>query len=350
MDKKSSFSWRSFFTYSVVVTFSLLLFLYAGPSQNPGPNPQVIAARTVDRDPVVRNLTKRALSYEDAIPKGNRLHCLMAKKQSDPPPIEAASYLQTHGIETAEGWVDATDAGTPFFGTKLTAALRGLGVSGSLQDISWDHEKSTKILSDPDDENSERVTSAVGAPSGAFFYSSFFPRRGVIIADNNFSVDAAIKEDKNLVAAEITTHVRRWSDAAWMQWTKACDEEGIDDVSNVQYIFRATVINENSLSIILQALRQKYKDSPSVPPIGPWNSRLTLDVTQNPDEFYAVLGSPNGSGVAFLLMTHKAALGIKTINKVDIFVGDTNPYTIPSDGIDGADAASIVVLFYVTAP
>ncbi|KAL7795688.1 hypothetical protein V8C43DRAFT_279694 [Trichoderma afarasin] len=346
MDKKSSFSWRWFFTYSVVVTFSLLLFLYAGPSQNPGPNPQVIAARTVDRDPVVRNLTKRALSYEDAIPKGNRLHCLMAKKQSDPPSIEAASYLQTHGIEAAEGWEDYAAAGVPFFGTKLTAALRGLGVSGSLQEICWTHEEEAEILSDPDDENSEMVESK---PSGAFFYSSFFPRRGIIIADNNFSVDAAIKED-NLVEAEITTHVRRWSDAAWMQWTKACEDEGIDDVSNVQYIFRATVINQNSLSIILQALRQKYKDSPSVPPIGPWKSRLTLDVTQNPDEFYAVLGSPNGSGVAFLLATHKAALGIKTINKVDIFVGGTNPYTIPSDGTDGAGTASIVLLFYVTAP
>lgn len=163
MDKKSSFSWRSFFTYSVVVTFSLLLFLYAGPSQNPGPNPQVIAARTVDRDPVVRNLTKRALSYEDAIPKGNRLHCLMAKKQSDPPSIEAASYLQTHGIEAAEGWEDYAAAGVPFFGTKLTAALRGLGVSGSLQEICWTHEEDAEILSDPDDENSEMVESKVGA-------------------------------------------------------------------------------------------------------------------------------------------------------------------------------------------
>ncbi|KAJ4857103.1 hypothetical protein T069G_08000 [Trichoderma breve] len=185
-------------------------------------------------------------------------------------------------------------------------------------------------------------------PSEAFFFSSFSPSGGVIIADNNYSVDAAIKE-WGLDPDEITTHIRRWSDAAWMQWVKACNDADFDDVSNVKYIFRATVVNPSSLDLLFQALREKYSDSPTIPPIGVWKNRLTLDVAENPRQFYAVLGSPNGSGVAYLLMTHKGALGVKTVNKVDIFTG-TTPFTIPSDGIGKADSATIILLFYVTAP
>ncbi|QYT04593.1 hypothetical protein H0G86_011495 [Trichoderma simmonsii] len=347
MDKKFSSSWRSLFTYSIVVALSLLLFLYAGPSQSPSLKPQVLAARAVDHESVVRNLTKRDAAYEKAVTKGNALHCSLAKTPQEPPPLEAPIYLQTPGQAYIEGWNDETDLGAPVFKDKLNAALAGIKVPvNTLSQITWYHGDDSMIKSDPNDDKSELVFSGL---SGAYFISSFSPSGGVIIADNNFSVDAAIKEDKNLVAAEITTHVRRWSDAAWMQWVKACDDAEFNDVSNVKYIFRASVENKTSLDLLFQALREKYSDSPTIPPIGVWKNRLTLDVVQNPRQFYAVLGSPNGSGVAYLLMTHKGSLGVKTVNKVDIFTG-TTPFTVPSDGIGEAPTASIILLFYVTAP
>lgn len=120
-------------------------------------------------------------------------------------------------------------------------------------------------------------------------------------------------------------------------------------MSNVRYIFRASVVNPDSLELLIQALREKYSDSPTIPPIGVWNNRLTLDVVQNPRQFYAVLGSPNGSGVAYLLRTHKGALGVKTVKRVDIFTG-TTPFMILNDGIGDAKKANIILLFYVTAP
>ncbi|KAL7910289.1 hypothetical protein GGI35DRAFT_479151 [Trichoderma velutinum] len=273
----------------------------------------------------------------------------MAQSQSDKPSLEAASYLQKHGREELEGWEESenpTDEGAPFFDTRLDAALAALGVDSERLDIAWSHDKPVEIESTPGNADWIKTT-----PSFAYFMSSFFPEEGVIIADNNLSVDGAIKDDEEqdipqLNPETIKTHVRRWSDAAWMQWTKACEIRHTD-TDNVNYIFRATVQNVNSLTILLQAIRQKY--SPTIPPIGVWNNRLTLDFNRNPDEFSAVLGSPNGSGVAFLLMTHKGALGIKTVSRVDIFI-ETDPFAIPNSGIGNAKEAGISLLFYVTAP
>ncbi|KAF3066282.1 hypothetical protein CFAM422_009275 [Trichoderma lentiforme] len=345
MDKKSSSSWRSLFTYSIVVILSLLLFLYAGPSQSPSLKPQVLVARAVDHESVISNLTKRDNAYETAVTKGNGLHCSLAKTLQEPPSLEAPLYLQTPDLAYAEGWKDYEFGGLNV-GTKLKAALTAIKVPvNTLTDISWFHGASGEEKSDPNNDDSGLIESEL---SGAYFINSFSPNGGVIIADNNYSVDAAIKE-WDLDPTKITTHVRRWSDATWMQWVKACNDAGFNDLSNVRYIFRASVLNTSSLDLLFQALRERYSNSPTIPPIGVWNNRLTLDVNQNSRQFFAVLGSPNGSGVAYLLRTHKGSLGVKTVNKVDIFTS-TTPFTIPDDGIGTAEGAGISLLFYVTAP
>lgn len=82
--------------------------------------------------------------------------------------------------------------------------------------------------------------------------------------------------------------------------------------------------------------------------IGKWPNRITLTVRDNPDEFYAILGSPNGSGSAYFLINHKQKMGVKIIDKVDIFVP-----LIPLD-VRGTDVAEfheerkVMLLFYVT--
>lgn len=44
------------------------------------------------------------------------------------------------------------------------------------------------------------------------------------------------------------------------------------------------------------------------------------------DGFYAILGSPNGSGGAFLLATHKEAMGIKRFSSVAVW---NHPFASP---------------------
>ncbi|KAL7934263.1 hypothetical protein V8C35DRAFT_302158 [Trichoderma chlorosporum] len=347
MDKKRLSPWRSLYAYSAVIVLSLLLFLYAGSSRDLRLESEIVVARAVQHENVTSHLFKRDQVYDRAVLKGNRLHCSsLPKKLSDPPQIEAASYLQTFGLEAREGWeesIDGVTSGQPLYGNNLDAAFAGLGITGAQKHIAWEHEKSVQIEINPTDAGTG--PRHLSEPSYASFMSTFVSTDGVIVADSNFSVDAIIAEDglpDGVEAEDVTTHVRRWSDAAWMQWTKYSD-----DPSNVRYIFRASVINHTTLSIVFQALLSKYQNNP--PPIGVWANRLTLDVSENPNEFYAVLGSPNGAGVAFLLATHKAALGIKTVNKVDIFTGNA-PFAVPNQGIGAGEGAGIVLLFYVTAP
>ena len=82
--------------------------------------------------------------------------------------------------------------------------------------------------------------------------------------------------------------------------------------------------------------------------IGKWADRITLTVRDNPDEFYAILGSPNGSGSAYFLINHKQRMGVKIIIKVDIFVSDI-PLKVTGTSVDKFhERYKVILLFHVT--
>lgn len=91
----------------------------------------------------------------------------------------------------------------------------------------------------------------------------------------------------------------------------------------------------------------KYGDTAR---IGDWQNRNTFTRTEDADRFYAILGSPNGAGAGYLLLNHKAKLGIKTIQKVDVFVPKGSFSLVGVDPLgEEAEGAQIMLLFYVTA-
>ncbi|QPC79576.1 hypothetical protein HYE68_010328 [Fusarium pseudograminearum] len=103
-----------------------------------------------------------------------------------------------------------------------------------------------------------------------------------------------------------------WSDAAWMQW----------------------------------AILNKHARDGKGKTIGTWHDRITMTIREDPDELYGILGSPNGAGAAYLLLNHKERLGLKIINKVDIFVAEGS-YEVTSTSISDVPE-SIMLLFHVT--
>lgn len=179
--------------------------------------------------------------------------------------------------------------------------------------------------------------------------NDFIVDAGVVIADKNKNVNAAMSEQYGSGWRDlgmVVTHVQQWSDGAFMEWENACSLAG-GSVSNVKYIFRSWITNQLTQELVFQALRNAYGGSPT---IGVWANRLTLTESDNPTEFHAVLGSPNGAGSAYFLLTHKGKLGIKTINKVDVFV-PTIPFTVTGTTGGGiANTAKIMLLFYVDSP
>jgi hypothetical protein len=78
----------------------------------------------------------------------------------------------------------------------------------------------------------------------------------------------------------------------------------------VDYVIRSPIENTETEALIKQALDRVGK------PLGPWPG-VVFDM--NTDEGQALLGSPNGLGVGYLLIQHKNSLGMKTISKVTVF-------------------------------
>ncbi|WKT45506.1 SGNH hydrolase superfamily [Fusarium oxysporum f. sp. vasinfectum] len=166
---------------------------------------------------------------------------------------------------------------------------------------------------------------SVDMATGANFASSFSLNPGVIIADHNVGVKYAAGEgppiDEETTAL---THIQQWSDAVWMQWDRVCSESG-GDVKDLKYIIRAQIVNHGTLKIVFQAILNKYERDHKKKSLGPWKKRIVVSHQKDPKELYAILGSPNGSGAAFMLINHKKRLGgARVINKVEIFVPEGN--------------------------
>ena len=123
------------------------------------------------------------------------------------------------------------------------------------------------------------------------YRNAFNPRQGVIIAENNFK------------SATETTH---WSEVVFTLWHAYTWHRG--DPSNLNYIVRNNVENADTKSIIYEAHWRAGKPlSDSI--------RLWREGFEN-DAFFALLGTPNGKGVARMLADYNHALKRKTIQGI----------------------------------
>ncbi|KAH8168362.1 hypothetical protein LIA77_11626 [Sarocladium implicatum] len=294
----------------------------------------------------------RALGWETARTKGHRLHCLMGMSRAEAQAsnggasFEAPQLLQNYGMEELEGWSIA-DSHTPLFKNYLEEAFKGIGAPAEVKHSEyWLHIKHYEVFPDPNNWG-EGVPES-GLITDAVFSNSFTPASGVIIADESRSVIAALKEkDPDTWPAYLLgplTIVRQWSDAAWMQWVKACAFAEWEDTSNVRYMFQSWIGNKDTLSIVFQAMINKYGRGAM---IHKWANRASFTLADEPDELFAILGTPNGVGQPYFLITHKDAIGIKTINKVEVFVPNI-AYPVGTTVPDDALAAKIMLLFTVT--
>jgi hypothetical protein len=88
-----------------------------------------------------------------------------------------------------------------------------------------------------------------------------------------------------------------------------------DNAKSLKYIFRATISNPGTQRIFDQAVL----DQTGRQYVG-WEDRVTFGM--DTERGQAILGTPNGKGVAWLLINHKDQLGAKTIESVTIWVDD----------------------------
>jgi len=106
--------------------------------------------------------------------------------------------------------------------------------------------------------------------------------------------------------------LQHWSDIAYLQWCEAAQR--CSEPPALQFVIRYSVRNETTNLIVNRALRDVGRQGE------PWPGVV---FTMDTDQGRAILGSPNGSGVARLLSQHKVQFFQKTVSEVRVFYACT---------------------------
>ncbi|KAF2125415.1 hypothetical protein P153DRAFT_300080 [Dothidotthia symphoricarpi CBS 119687] len=117
--------------------------------------------------------------------------------------------------------------------------------------------------------------------------------------------------------------LHHWSDIAYLQWLVS-DPNPSTSPANIKYIVRCGIQNTATCSILSKIIHRQDRDTFDLWP------GMTFDI--NSEEGQAILGTPNGSGAAYLLAQHREQLRHKTIEKVTLFHAEdqTDTFRWPS--------------------
>lgn len=129
----------------------------------------------------------------------------------------------------------------------------------------------------------------------------------------------AIDHDAGLLVAVVTEvaeqtrpdvpvpDLKHWSDIAYLQWTDPSISQGTREL---KFVLRSRIENKDTMSVVERIVRDCGGSATG-------QRSFTWDMQR--DEAKALLGTPNGSGVAWLLAQHKEQLGHKTVDEVTLF-------------------------------
>ncbi|KAJ4349454.1 uncharacterized protein N0V89_008069 [Didymosphaeria variabile] len=187
----------------------------------------------------------------------------------------------------------------PAYGTDIDDALEGLGSDpenwgkiSALHANNW-------VWNDVEYE-----------ATGADYQQVVYPVGGILAADVNFSPAAASYGTR--------PPLERWSDVAYLQWEAMCAQFS-RSVRDLSAILRVHVVNKQSAAWIIASVKNYDSRMGNAPRarMPTWANRITFGIET--EEARVLLGTPNGSGGAFLLNTHKDQLGLKRISEVVVW-------------------------------
>ncbi|KAF2685387.1 hypothetical protein K458DRAFT_388267 [Lentithecium fluviatile CBS 122367] len=160
--------------------------------------------------------------------------------------------------------------------------------------------------------------------TNAFFQQVIHPRAGILIAHGNNGP----AHMGRLKESPITTvpPLRHWSDVAFLQLLNAAETststvpESSFPKPKLNYIIRAGVQCMPTVSVVKDILATRNM---STLPAWPGISFYADDEVGGGREVVeALLGTPNGSGVAYMVAQHNEMLGWKEVHSVTIFYSE----------------------------
>ena len=232
------------------------------------------------------------LSYNDAVAKGDKLLKMMravfSHTSPDSPFLDQTS-LQSWGYEREVTEYDYRSSG-------LRDSLRDVGVSCSGAGVQ---------ISDVHSVLTEHHGSEVPV-SQAAFESIIERHNGLLIATGNYTPAYMNANAKWGYPDRPVPGLRHWSDIAYLQWMAPSLQ---DRPSDLKAIVRLGIENEDTMSVIDRVTAAS----------GGEIQTNGLTWVMNNDVAKAMLGTPNGVGVAWLLAQHQKELGHKVVESVTLF-------------------------------
>ncbi|KAI5368086.1 hypothetical protein Slin15195_G032200 [Septoria linicola] len=147
----------------------------------------------------------------------------------------------------------------------------------------------------------------------AYFLNFANLDHGVIIADNNKGPAAMNAQAKEPVSQLVP--LKQWSDVLYLAWLKV---GGLSKLRKLQHVFRDNISNQATIEVMRSMVGKDHLDASDM---WPGHEFRLPDV-----RLKAAIGTPNGNGVAWLLAQHQADVGLKTIDRVNIFNCGTEDY------------------------
>ncbi|KAF7524409.1 hypothetical protein G7054_g11416 [Neopestalotiopsis clavispora] len=235
---------------------------------------------------------QKRIPYASAIEKGRALNCKMSADIAHATQLNGGVALESTLNE--EEFVYDEDFGW----TQINTAPKygSTGLANTLQTLTG---------ADPGQTQYYYILNNEVGPSGEF--------GGVIIADWNKSPRYA----DGYVPGFPVSALHQWSQAAMGEWV--LHASGVEvDINQLKYIIRSGVTNGETQDQVFAALRAVGESQ--VPNFAGRKvfSRTATDENEA-NGFYAILGTPNGAGGAFLLATHKGKLGVKRFSSVTVW-------------------------------
>ncbi|KAF7946109.1 uncharacterized protein EAE97_005147 [Botrytis byssoidea] len=153
----------------------------------------------------------------------------------------------------------------------------------------------------------------IGGLDGHYYYA-MNTKNGIIIAIDSESPyftkqlkAQAAGEPKNNIS---TTTLQTWSDITYLTWHEECTQTATP-LNNLKHIIQSHITNPGTIFVITEILEGEKITFPL--------DGLTIDINDSKGHGAALLGTPNGKGIGWLLAQHKKQLGNAKIVSVEIF-------------------------------
>lgn len=231
--------------------------------------------------------------FQNMHQKGRTLHSMMladdvtAGGMMSPPRKSAESrFVNTRDLAKWGYSTDMTEENLP------SAYIRWSEISLLLEILGFESSFS--------EDSNNHVFEHDHLATDSCFYQVINPVEGLMVAYCLFSPASSDRKVK--------PKLKFYSDVAWVQWSLRAQKE-----SNLKYVLQYDVSNSYTIAVVKTI---NYKNGTNVLD---WPG-TTYDAGST--EGQALIGTPNGSGIAYLLIQHKAGLGHKTIDAITVFDWD----------------------------